>query len=83
MKFTAAITRERNVTFTVLLVKGGIINSSNRESVRSSAPANLPRPIILAEQKSSGKMLYHGKADITRFLSTVPYHALPWKDYTV
>lgn len=83
MKFTAAVTRQKNITFTVLLVKNGIINSSNRESVRSSSPLNLPRPIILAEQKSGGRMQYHGKLDIVRFLSKIPYQSLPWKDYTV
>lgn len=83
MNFTAAVTREQNVTFTVLLVKSGTISSSSRESARNSAPSNLPRPIILAEQKSSGRMNYHGRTDIVKFLSNVSYQALPWKDYTV
>ena len=83
MRFTAAVTREQGVTFTVLLVKSGVIASSNRESVRTSAPSNLPRPIILAEQKSGGRMQYHGRTDIVKFLSNDPYQALPWKDFTV
>lgn len=83
MRFTAAITKEQGVTFTVLLVKNGVINSSDRESVRTHAPTNLPRPIILAEKRSGGRMLYHGRNDIARFLSNVPYQALPWRDYTV
>ena len=81
MKITAAITKEQGVTFTVILVKTGVI-SSNREQVRTSAPSNFPRPIILAEQ-SHRKMKYHGRTDIVRFLSNVPYQALPWKDYTL
>ncbi|MBE2902472.1 hypothetical protein P7H48_13105 [Enterococcus lactis] len=82
MKITAAITKEQGVTFTVILVKTGVISSSNREQVRTSAPSNFPRPIILAEQ-SHGKMKYHGRTDIVRFLSNVPYQASPWKDYTL
>lgn len=48
MRFTAAVTKEQGVTFTVYLVKSGVIASSNRERVRTSAPSNLPRPIVLA-----------------------------------
>ncbi len=40
MKITAAITKEQGVTFTVILVKTGVISSSNREQVRTSAPSN-------------------------------------------
>lgn len=82
MRFTAAIVREQGVTFTVFLVKSGVINSGRRESVRSSVPANLPRPIILAEQKSNGRMQYHGRQDIVRFLSKLPFQSLPWKEYS-
>ncbi len=82
MKITAAITKEQGVTFTVVMVKNGVISSSDREQIRSSAPMNFPRPIILAEQ-SHGKMKYHGRTDIVKFLSKVPYQALPWKDYTL
>ncbi|HGF7906301.1 TPA: hypothetical protein QFN80_001944 [Enterococcus faecium] len=82
MKITAAIIKEQGVTFTVVVVKNGVISSSHREQVRSSIPRNFPRPIILAEQ-SHGKMKYHGRTDIVKFLSNVPYQALPWKDYTL
>lgn len=83
MKLTAAVTKEQGITFTVFLVKNGVINSSKRESVRSGLPSNFPRPVILAEQKSGGRMQYHGRNDIVNFLSRVSYSALPWKEYTV
>ena len=83
MRLTAAITKEQGVTFTVFLVKNGVINSSNRESARDGLPYDFPRPVILAEQKAGGRMQYHGRNDIVKFLSNVPYSALPWKEYTV
>lgn len=83
MRISAAITQEQGVTFTVLLVKNGVINSSKMESVRDGAPINFPRPVILAEQKAGGRMQYHGRNDIVKFLSNIPYSALPWKEYTV
>lgn len=82
MRYTAAITKEQGVTFTVVLMKNGVINSSRRELVRSSLPANFPRPIVLAEQKPNGRMQYHGRSDIVSFLSKVPFQSLPWKEYS-
>lgn len=82
MRYTAAIIKEQGVTFTVVLVTGGVINSNEREAIRSNLPAIFPRPTILAEQKPNGRMQYHGRSDIVSFLSKIPFQSLPWKEYS-
>lgn len=81
MKITAAVIKEQNVTFTVVLVKNNVIASANRENVRNSLPSSFPRPIVLAEKHSNGRMKYNGRTDIVKFLSKVDYRRLPWNDY--
>lgn len=83
MRLTAAIVKEQGVDFSIILVKPGVIHSQNRENIRNSAPANFPRPVILAEKRSNGRIQYHGKKDIIQFLSNVDYRRLPWKEFTI
>lgn len=82
IKIDAAITKEQGVTFTVVSVKNGTINSQKREDIRNSFANSFPEPIILMEQNSRGVPTYHGRTDIVNFLSKINFSFLPWKSYT-
>lgn len=82
MRFSAAVVKEQGVTFTVLKVKSGYLTQDNLSASQTSAPQNLPRPIILMEDSSQGPR-YLGRRDIVNFLSGVYVEQLPWQKFEV
>jgi hypothetical protein len=40
-------------------------------------------PTILMAQDSTGRATYFGRPDIAKFMSSVPVHAIPWREYTI
>lgn len=76
-----ALVKEQGVTFAVVIVKPHVINSTDRENIRSGFRQYFPVgiPIILMAQNSRGIPTYHGRDDIVRFLAKIDHRRLPWK----
>ena len=85
MKIQGAVIKEQNVTFAIVVVKHQITQSpyqANR-AIRSFGKLFPGMPIVLMSQNMRGTPTYLGRRDIVRFLSQIPMHAIPWKNYTV
>ncbi|RRG09463.1 MAG: hypothetical protein DUD32_04535 [Lactobacillus sp.] len=81
MRFTGAVVKEQGVTFSIIQVKSGSLTQNNLQNAQRQAPKNFPRPIILAEQTTTG-FRYLGKPDIVNFLGSIYSEQIPWRDYT-
>ena len=82
MRITAARVTERGVTFSILVVKPGTINSSIANDVANSLPLDFPRPVVLAEQVGSS-FRYSGRKDIVNFLASIHPSQIPWQDFEI
>jgi hypothetical protein len=85
MKFQGALIREQGITFAVVVVKKSIIDNRNEAynaigSFKSVFPGI---PIVLMAQDSVGRPTYLGRPDISRFLASIPFKAVPWKEYEI
>ena len=86
MDITAAFVKEQSVTFAVVMVKPYVVNSVGQaqdfmRSLRSIRDFQYI-PLVLAAQ-NGGQIQYRGRDDIVRFLSNVPFSALPWATYRI
>lgn len=86
MQFQGAVIKEQGVTFAVVIVKPHVLNDhaeANRliGSFQQSVFGSMP--VVLMAQNSRGVPTYYGRRDIANFLSQVPLHTIPWKEYTV
>lgn len=82
MEFTAALIREQNVEFAVVLVTRQAMQPGSREAAVRSAQTFFPgRPVVLCSQDSRGKSTYYGRRDLVQFLARVFFEQLPWKKY--
>jgi len=84
LKITAALTREQNVEFAVVLVKPTVMNSTfMANQTRQGLQGFFPQlPIVLASQNSRGQFSYQGRNDLVKFLAAINPARLPWKEYT-
>lgn len=82
MKIYGAILKEQGVSFTIIQVKTGYLNQATLDQLQRNAPMNMPRPVILAENSSSG-LRYFGRQDIVRFLSNFSADQIPWQEFDV
>ncbi len=85
MRFEGAVIEEPGVTFAVVVVRRGILNSpSRREEIRGYFATRVFRglPVVLMAQDSRGRATYSGRRDLARLLANVPLSAIPWKEYT-
>lgn len=84
MRVQGAVIRERGVTFAVVVVKPHVVQNQTEATaaIRSLIPV-FGVPVVLMAQGSSGRPTYFGREDIARFLSSVPFHSIPWKEYTI
>lgn len=80
-QFTGAVIKEQGITFSIMLVKNGYATQTYYNDIQHTAPRNLPRPIILAEQRGS-TFNYFGKPDIVNFLASVHPSQIPWRKYS-
>ncbi len=85
MKFQGSVIKEQGVTFAVVIVKKHIIDSRHEaeKAIASFQPIFPGMPIVLMAQDSRGRPTYFGRDDIAKFMSKVPLHAVPWKEYTL
>ena len=82
MRITGARITEQGVSFSIVVVKPGTLNSSSRDSVANGLPLDFPRPVILAEQ-NNGNFQYYGRNDIVNFLANLDPSQIPWEDYEI
>lgn len=85
MKFQGAVVKEQGVTFAVVIVNPHILNSAEREVVRSKFRPYFPLgiPIVLMAPNPNGLPTYHGKQDIVNVLASNDFQRIPWKEYTI
>jgi hypothetical protein len=84
MKVQGAVIKEQGITFAIVVVKRRVIQNTFQANKTSQSFGNLfpGMPVILMAQNNRGTPTYYGRRDIVRFLSKVPMHAIPWKEYT-
>ncbi|MGA2617111.1 MAG: hypothetical protein ABSF26_05830 [Thermoguttaceae bacterium] len=85
MQIDAALVREQNVEFAVVVVRHGIIDNTfeaNRAQT-SFAPAFGFVPVVLMEQDHRGVPRYYGRPDIVDFLASIDFRRLPWAKWSL
>ena len=84
MTFQGSLIKEQGIEFAVVIVKSHVLSSpSIREEAREDFSHFFPRvPVILMAQNSRGIPKYHGRTDIVKFLATIDFRRIPWKQYT-
>lgn len=85
MQIEGAIIREQGITFAVVVVKREVLDSNSRSqaAIRSFMPAFPGMPVVLMAQDHRGVPTYYGRPDISRFMSSVPMHRIPWSHYDI
>lgn len=85
MRFQGAVIREQGVTFAIAVVRRHVIDCSSTAARAMDGFASVfpGMPIVLMAQDAGGRPLYRGRTDIARFLSRVPFRAIPWREYQV
>lgn len=86
MKFQGAVIKEQGNTFAVVVVKKHILDSAlkSSEAIQAYRRYFPGLPITLMAQDARGVPTYRGeRSDIVKFLASVPFRAIPWKEYTV
>ena len=82
--YTAAVVREQNVDFAVVLVKQHALQPPNIVKNQLAASLSHVFPgnhIVLCAQDSNGRPTYWGRDDIVRFLANLYLEQLPWREY--
>lgn len=84
MKITAAVVREQQTTFAVVVVKQSAMLPHNRHRTQRSFQPLFPgMPVVLMSQDHQGTATYWGRSDISRFLASVEPARLPWREHQV
>ena len=84
MRVQGAVIREQGQTFAVVVVKLQVVQ--DRATAANAIQAFTPVfgvPVVLMAQDGRGRPTYYGRPDIARFMSSVPLHAIPWREYTI
>ena len=84
MQLEGAVIKEQGQTFAVVVVKRHVTNNQHEaaSAIRSFSRYFPGMPVVLMSQDAHGRATYFGRPDISKFLSRVPQHAIPWKRYT-
>ncbi len=87
MQLDGAIIDEQGVTFAIVVVKTGVLQTRSRsDQVRESLALIQDfseLPIVLAAQDAKGRFTYQGRHDIVDFLASIDASRIPWKTYSV
>lgn len=84
MRVQGAVIREQGQTFAVVVVQPHVLQNQVEaaQMIRSFVPV-FGVPVVLMAQNNRGAPTYYGRRDIARFMSSVPLHAVPWREYTI
>lgn len=84
MRVQGAVIREQGVSFAIVIVKPHVLRdrSAAAGAIQTFTPV-FGVPVVLMAQDSRGRPTYYGRQDIAKFMSSVPLHAVHWKEYTI
>lgn len=85
LKFSAAIIKENDCGFAVVLVKTEIVRNLARARMVSAGCSTVfvGTPIVLAAQDSAGRFSFHGRKELIVILRNLEPKRLMWKRYTL
>ncbi|RWA79617.1 MAG: hypothetical protein E5W34_00115 [Mesorhizobium sp.] len=84
MRVQGAVIREQGQTFAVVVVKPHVVqNRAEATDAIQSFTSVFGMPVVLMAQDGRGSPTFYGRKDIARFMSGVPLHAIPWRDYSI
>lgn len=84
MRVQGAVIRERGLTFAVVIVKQHVVQvRETATSVMEKLTPVFGVPVVLMAQDGRGRPTFFGRRDIASFLSKVPLHMIPWREYTI
>ncbi|WP_459404553.1 hypothetical protein [Rhizobium sp. CAU 1783] len=84
MRIQGAVIREQGQTFAVVVVKPYVVqNHTEAASAVESFRPVFGVPVVLMAQDSRGRATYFGRPDIAKFMSSVPIHRIPWREYSI
>ena len=85
MRFQAALTREQGVEFAVVAVGPRVVGSTREatDAMRAFQRVFAGVPVVLMAQDGRGRPTYYGRRDIVRFLASINFGRLPWREYTL
>ena len=84
MIFHGAVVKEQGITFAVVVVKKGVINTNSlaNSAIQGYSSIFPGVPVILMAQDSRGIPTYYGRKDICRFLANTDFRRIPWREYS-
>jgi len=85
MTFQGAIVKEQGVTFGIVITKEHVLNNQ-LEANRMINDFQLVmgvNPVVLMVQDIHGVPRYYGRDDIVRFLASIDFRRIPWKQYSI
>jgi hypothetical protein len=85
MEFDGALVSEQGITFAIVIVENGIFYNSDSyiDQIRNSFVPFFPNvPIVLMSTDRKGRLVYHGRTDLTLFLAGLDFRKINWKHYS-
>jgi len=84
VKITAAVVREQQTRFAVVVVKQTAMQPHNCDRTQRSFQRLFPSlPVVPMSQDHAGTPTYWGRSDISRFFASVDPARLPWREHRV
>lgn len=86
MEFDGALVEEQGKVFAIAVVENGVFYNSDNyiDQIRNRFSPYFPNvPIILMSTDRKGRIVYHGKTDLTQFLAGLDFRKINWKHYKV
>ncbi|WP_162144528.1 hypothetical protein [Ectobacillus panaciterrae] len=84
MKFDGAIVSEQGVKFAIAVVENGVFYNSDSyiDQIRNRFVPYFPDvPILLMSTDRKGRIVYHGRTDLTLILAGLDFRKINWKRY--
>ncbi len=85
MTFEGAVIKEQGINFAVVIVKQHVLNHPDQAQgmIQAFSPTFGGIPVVLIAQDASGRAIYYGRQDISKFLSGISMNRIPWRRYSL
>jgi hypothetical protein len=85
MTFQGSVVTEQGQTFGIVIVAHHVLqNTDEADGMRAFGKRAFGlMPIVLMAQDSHGTPTYVGREDIVKFLASIDFRRIPWKEYTI